>query len=458
MAKILTLDLGTTYFKAAIFDDAGSLLHVERLAPPIQHPQPGWWELHALDFEKTVTELLGKLRQSAPGGFDGVGAISFATQTNSFRLYDASDNPWCPMILWPDERAMDYTPRVEAISRRPGFRAQTGIPSLGGQFMLAKLMKWADDNKSWPQVRRLCLIGDALTLWFTGHHVTEAGAAGLTGMVDIHALRWIEPIVAETKLDISFLPKVIRAGSDLGTVRKEIAEEFGLPRDCRFVLGCLDQYAGAIGAGNVGPGSVSETTGTVLATVRCAHQVDVARPPDVFHGPTFEPNAFYQMCFGSTSANLLEWFRNQQPEKPEYEILTREAAAVPPGAGGLKLRPGADAGSLAEGFIGLTPNHTRGHQVRCILETVAHALDQQIRQLCGDDRPSQVRSCGGAARSDLWLQIKADVCRIPFVALTCPEPTSLGAAILAAHGCGWGDIPDLAQRWPRLKPPHRPSP
>jgi predicted NBD/HSP70 family sugar kinase len=37
MPKILTLDLGTTYFKAAIFDDAGNLLHVERLAPPIQH-------------------------------------------------------------------------------------------------------------------------------------------------------------------------------------------------------------------------------------------------------------------------------------------------------------------------------------------------------------------------------------------------------------------------------------
>jgi xylulokinase len=406
-----------------------------------------------------VTALLRKLRDgAAAGGFDGVKAISFATQTNSFRLYDAEDKPWCPMVLWPDERAMNQAARVEQIVRtNPNFRQQTGIPNLSGQFMLAKLINWSEHNMSWPEVRRVCLIGDALTLWFTGQHVTEAGAAGLTGMVDIHQLEWIDAIVAETKLDPSYFPKVMYAGSDLGAIRKEAAEELGLPRDCRFVLGCLDQFAGAVGAGNIVNNNVSETTGTVLATVRCADRVDTTLAPEIFQGPGFSRDIVYHMVFGSTSANLLEWFRNQLPEKPDYDVLTREAANVPPGAEGLKLRPGADSGALADGFIGMTPRHTRGHQVRCILETVAQALAQQVEQLCGSELPREIRSCGGAARSDLWLQIKADTVNAPFVALTCPEPTSLGAAILAGHGLGWGTVAELAQRWPHFKSPHMPS-
>jgi sugar (pentulose or hexulose) kinase len=56
------------------------------------------------------------------------------------------------------------------------------------------------------------------------------------------------------------------------------------------------------------------------------------------------------------------------------------------------------------------------------------------------------------------LQIKADVLNVPFVATTCPEPTSLGAALLAASALGWGAMPELVQQWVRTKPPHNPDP
>ena len=45
--------------------------------------------------------------------------------------------------------------------------------------------------------------------------------------------------------------------------------------------------------------------------------------------------------------------------------------------------------------------------------------------------PGEIRCAGGAARSDLWLQIKADVLGVATAATVCPEPTSLGAAVLA---------------------------
>ncbi len=59
------------------------------------------------------------------------------------------------------------------------------------------------------------------------------------------------------------------------------------------------------------------------------------------------------------------------------------------------------------------------------------ALVEQVAKVCSGQGPTEVRCVGGAARSDLLLQLKAPALKIPTVALDCPEPTSRGAALLA---------------------------
>ena len=53
----------------------------------------------------------------------------------------------------------------------------------------------------------------------------------------------------------------------------------------------------------------------------------------------------------------------------------------------------------------------------------------------------EVRSMGGAARSDLWLQIKADICGLPMVRMLEEETSVLGCAVLCAVAVGnYGSI------------------
>jgi xylulokinase len=92
------------------------------------------------------------------------------------------------------------------------------------------------------------------------------------------------------------------------------------------------------------------------------------------------------------------------------------------------------------------------------LEAVAVSLKNQIWEISEGAMPSEVRCAGGAARSDLWLQLKADVLNVPTAATECPEPTSLGAAILAESALTNIDLRQIAHRWIRLKPPHIPDP
>ena len=238
------------------------------------------------------------------------------------------------------------------------------------------------------------------------------------------------------------------AGVDAGSILAARAAAWGLPSSCRMVMGCLDQYAGAIGVGNVAPGGVSETTGTVLALVRCAERMATG-PAPFFQGPAWAADRFYRMSFGSVSANLLERYRDSLPDPPSYEELDAWAAAVPPGSEGLRLRPDAAIVAIEDAFLGWSSRHGRGHAVRCILEAVAQALEGHVRTLCGPRLPSEIRCAGGGARSDLWLQIKANRLGVPMTAMDCLEPTSLGAAILAGQALGWGDTETLARQWAR---------
>ena len=459
MAKILAIDLGTTYFKFALLDRSGRLCDTCRIEPPMAETETGRMELAADAFADAIGRGIAELRNRADSSLAHIAAITFATQTNSFLLLDDGDQPLTPIILWPDRRAESLEAEVRDRCGVAEFSATTGIPQVSFQFMPAKLV-WVQRHSPdiWKQKNKVCLISDYLTFLLTGRHVTEAGAAGLTGLVDIHHCQWWPEMLAQFDIDERHLPTVVRAGTDLGPIDPKAAERFGLPPSCRFVVGCLDQYAGAIGVGNVEPGMISETTGTVLATVRCADRLSSQLGPAVFQGPAFRKGLYWRMAFGDVSANYLQWYRDQLPDRPDFDTLTALAASVAPGANGLRLRTDVRLTNIAEVFEGMLAGHTRGHAVRCIMEAVAGALGDQIAALSEGALPDAIRCAGGAARSDLWLQIKADVLGVTTVATLCSEPTSLGAAMLAEASLADADVREIARQWVRLKPPHRPDP
>ena len=415
-------------------------------------------ELHADAFSDVIVAGIAELGSRAGGDLSDVEAVTFAAQTNSFVLLDAENRPLMPLILWPDRRAVQLEKEVRAKCDIPGFSAMSGIPQLNFQCMAAKLLWLQNESPEiWKRASRLCLISDYLTLLMTGRHVTEAGVAGLTGLLDIHRCQWRPDMLARFGIDAGRLPAVARAGTDLGPIGPHAARRFGLPPACRFVVGCLDQYAGALGVGNVDQGKISETTGTVLATVQCADRFSEQLGPTVLQGPAFQEGLCWRMSFGQISANYLDWYREQLPDRPDVDRLIAAAERIEPGAEGLRLRTDVALTNPQGVFDGLSARHTRGHLVRCILEAAAYAMSDQMAVLCDGSPPDEIRCAGGAARSDLWLQIKADVSGATTAATGCPEPTSLGAAMLAHSALGGPDVQTVARQWVRLRPPHRPN-
>jgi xylulokinase len=374
--------------------------------------------------------------------------MSFATQANSFVLLDERAEALTPIVLWPDERAAELREELAAIGKTPGFRDRTGMPRFGRALSLAKVLRWKRSN---PQLlartRRFCYLSDWFTLIMTGQHVTEGGVAGLSGALDIASFAWWDELLGQVGVLPAQMPVIARAGTDLGSLRPEVRDQIGLPHSCRFIVGCLDQYAGTIGTGAVAPGSVSETTGTVLAAVRLADQTHTGMGEEVYQGPAFDEGRFFQMSFSSTSANLLEWYRNSLPNHPSFEELSRLAAGADDAA---IIEPYREGEPIESCFGHVRPEHSAGQVVRGIMRCVAKALKRQILSL-SPTIPPLIRSAGGAARSDVWLQIKADVVGTTFEAVDCEEPTSMGAAMLAARAMTGRSMNELARDWVRVR-------
>jgi len=170
--------------------------------------------------------------------------------------------------------------------------------------------------------------------------------------------------------------------------------------------------------------------------------------------PHADPDGWLLENPGFVSGGNLRWWRDQfaplersaeeRGEGDAYDLLSREAAEVPPGSQGLVFLPcmqGAMApewnGAARGVFYGLTLAHGRAHMTRAVLEGSAFALRDILEAMVGaglDVR--RLTIVGGGAKGALWRQIKADVTGLPIRVPTSVETTATGAAILAAVAAG----------------------
>jgi len=81
---------------------------------------------------------------------------------------------------------------------------------------------------------------------------------------------------------------------------------------------------------------------------------------------------------------------------------------------------------------------TRGDMARAALEGLNYKTREMfdaIKRTIGSD-VSEIIAEGGAAKSPVWMQIKADILGVPIRVPSLYEATPLGAAMLAGIGTG----------------------
>ena len=189
-------------------------------------------------------------------------------------------------------------------------------------------------------------------------------------------------------------------------------------------------------------GYIAPATDATNRLIAFPYVVDAAEDLYVFGG-------------AGTAGAAVSWFREQFCQA---EIIAgRERGLDPHGlldAAASKIAPGADGivflpylmgerspvwDSRASGaFVGLNLFHTRAHLYRAVLEGVTFALRHNMEAGArgSSNLAPRLVVVGGAAKSDLWMQIVADITGYPVWTIREDVEAAIGAARLAALGCG----------------------
>ena len=371
---------------------------------------------------------------------------------------DTSGRPLHDFIVWIDDRGQPIADEWAASwLTREYFRRSSGYPWIPAVLTVFKVA-WLIRNQ--PEIRRawrfLCLP-DYLIYRLTGETVTDCVIARMGGFFNLHLDAWDPKLMEAAGIREEQLPHVLAPGQVAGRLREECARELGVVAGIPVCVGANDHLAGALGGGNIRPGIVTETTGTVLALV--ATTPTLLDDWQVVVGRHAVPELSYAMSFANTAAIVLKWFRDICEPGADYNRFLAGVENVPPGCDGLTLLPHFEGSNVPPdfnpyvkgAFIGLTLGHKRTHLARAIMEACANLLRECLEPLLSHGVTlTEVRSLGGAAQSDLWLQMKADLLGVPVERPAVPEAASLGAAVLAAAGIGqFPSVREASSAWYR---------
>jgi xylulokinase len=454
----LTFDVGTTSVKVVLYSRDGRCVRKVIRNYALTTPAVNWYEVEPdLYWDAVVAGTREILAESGVSPSE-IRAVSGCSQGETVIFIGADGRPVRPAIVWLDLRARAESDKLAGLATRDELYLITGQTDFDPTWSAAKVL-WVKRNQPevFQKTTMLLLVEDYITWRLTERACSTPNLLSSSLFVDVHAHCYWDKFVDYLEI-AERLPELLEPGDLVGTLSKAAAAELGLKQSTFVVKGAMDQTTSAIGAGNILPGIVTETTGSVMGigvTAPCLNPSHISRLP---YQPHVVPGAILYLPFVQTAGSAYKWWRDRfcQEEvrqagnlEAAYDLMNALAAQVSPGSDGVVFLPFLAGAGQPENdpdargiFYGLTLSHGRGHCTRAIMESIAYLLRKILTDFArAGVATNEVRSMGGGARSDLWLQIKTDVIGLPLVRMEEEETSTLGAAMLSAVFCG--DYPDL---------------
>ena len=447
---LLGLDLGTTAVKAVVLDSDRGLLAADSLPNAPASPQPGWSEQDAGAWLDNALALIPRVCAAAGIEPSAVVAVGVAGCVPCVLPLGDDDRPLRPALLYNDARAHaeidDLT--AELAEARVLQRTGAGIT----QQSVGPKLRWLQRHEPavWTRTRRVAGSYDWLAGQLAEVAFSERNWALESGLYDLGTGAYATDLCAAAGVSGDLFGPLRDPSDVVGGVSAAVAGQTGLRDGIPVVAGLADHVASAFGAGLARHGDLLVKLGGSVDVLACSDRplLDERLYLDAHPAPgLWLPNG----CMASGGSGL-RWFQRELAAGATLEALDGEAAATPPGAGGIVMLPyllGEKTpvnDPLARGaFAGLGADHGRGHVFRALLEGFAYGVRHHLEVLAEHGlRPQRARVTNGGASSLLWKQIVADVTGLVLEPVLDHPGSALGAAFAAGMGSGaftaWSEV------------------
>lgn len=470
---VLGIDAGTESIRCGVFDEQGRCLGFGVGQNATRFPHPGWAEQSPTDWERALVESIReaiRLCSLQPEEIVGIGVDGTSC---TVVLLDEGGAPIRDAIMWMDIRASEEALEIG----RSGEAAlkYVGFGNVSPEWFPPKLL-WLKRHES-ESYRRAATVfeeTDWLAFRLTGERTVSIDTLSIRWFADFREgglpLSLFRRIGIEDVID-KVPTRVVKVGEVVGGLSREMAERTSLRAGIPVAGGAADAYMGVIGVNVLRPGKLALITGSsqlqVAVTDKPIHAKGLfgSFPDALIDGPEIIEAG--QVSTGS----VMRWFtsgfvgaevasRAQARKLSLFDLLDEEAAELPPGSDGIIVlehwqgnrTPWTDPTS--RGVIrGLTLSHTPAHLYRAIMEGIVYGTQVIIERMeAAGVEIREIIACGGATKSNLWMQIHADVTGKPITIPEEQQAVALGSAIAATVAAGlYRSIEEAASRMVRTK-------
>ncbi|MBQ8796593.1 MAG: hypothetical protein IJZ56_00150 [Oscillospiraceae bacterium] len=432
------IDLGSTNIKAAIYDENMNL--VDRQSVPVVYiRENGFVEFDAYAYCQDLVSLLADMVKK--NGVKSVKQMAFTGQAESLVVLGKEGKPLMNAISWMDERSVE---ECEALSEK--FDAAT-CEAITGQ--MAVLPTWPATKIPWLRKNRpevydnaatYMLLKDYVVYFLTGVKLSDMSIATFSFYFDIYNKCYWKEMLEAIGVSESQLPALCEPCTVAGCLTEEVAAATGLTTDTQVNVGTLDHFAGMIGTGNILPGGITLSTGTVMAmATMCGEPTPKSCGNAMHYG--FLPNTYVMLPVAESGGVSLEWFRRNCMQA-DYDSMNKELAKREPNE--LLFLPylvGTNAPEFdaeANGvFWGLRQEHDAIDMAGAVMEGVSYVLRKNCEYIARNGmKPTGIIATGGGAKSPIWCQLQADITGLPVSIPKEKEAACLGAAMIAAVCAG----------------------
>lgn len=425
------LDIGTTGCKISVYNDEGEFVfcayreYKSERNESVHELNPSFvWEA----VKEVMNEALSKAK------LDAIGVTSFG---ESFVLLDKDDNILMPSMLYTDKRGNEECSAFDAEM----IEKITGITP-HGMYSIPKLM-WIKSNRPdiYDKADKILLFQDFIVYMLSGKRQIDYSLACRTMGFDIREKCWSKEIFDISGVDSGKLSTPVPAGTVAGRIKNT---EIKNGEDTMVVSACHDQLAAIIGSGVFDTSSAMDGTGTVECIVPVFDEIPEGH--DFYSKgyaivPHIEKDKYICYVLSYTGGAAVKWFKDNFALEESYSELDSHVKYEPSGILVLPHFAGAATPYMDENskaaFVGITLGTTKYDFYQAIMEAVAYesliSLDELEKK---GIKINHLYATGGGAKSEKWLQIKADILNIPITAIDAPEVGAMGTVIVAGLAVG----------------------
>ena len=469
MNYVLSIDVGTSSVRAALYDTRG------RLIPGVVAAEPHEPDATAdggseMDAEGLLQRSIGCVERVLALAGDRASAISgvgVGTFWHSILGVDGDGWPATPVLMWSDTRSVEEVEilrralDVTSVHQRTGCVQHTSYVPPRLLWVSRRRPDWFERSARWMSP------GEYFALRLFGRTACGVSMASGTGMFDHGTGTWDRDVLAALPIRPEQLSPIVDSTEPFTGLTEEFASRMPALRGVPWFPAAGDGACSSVGSGCVSPDRVALMAGTSGA-VRVMRDVmdegENGTVPEGLWRYRWDRRRFLVGGALSNGGSLFAWMR-ETLLLPEAGALEEALAQVAPDGHGLTVLPFL-AGERCPGWrgdaraaiVGLSSGTRPIDIVRAGLEAVAYrfALIHDLLRPAAAPGHRIVASGGALLASPAWIQLIADAIGEPVVSSDEEQASARGAALLALEGVG--SIRDLGESPARFGEIYEPDP